>query len=219
MIKFEVSGKSVEAYVAVPKSASGPGVLVLHAWWGLTEFFKSLCDRFANDGFVALAPDIYHGKTASTVDDAKRLSFKLKSPTVMKEISGAATYLRSHSAVIGERIGVIGFSLGGYYALGLAGLRPNDVGAVVVFYGTRTLNYSKTKAAFLGHFAEDDKWAPVEKVRELEKRIHDAGKEATFHIYPRTKHWFFEADRPDAYDANAAHLAWNRTVDFLRSRL
>lgn len=219
MIKFEVDGKSSEAYLALPKSAKGHGVLVLHAWWGLTEFFKGLCDRLGNEGFVAIAPDLYHGKTALTIDQAKRLSSKLKSPAVMKEVSKAATYLRSHTGVIGEGIGVVGFSLGGYYALGLAGLRPNDVRAVAVFYGTRTLDYRKTKAAFLGHFAENDKWAPTKKIRQLEERIRAAGREVNFYIYPGTKHWFFEDNRSDAYDANASRLAWGRTVDFLRSRL
>jgi carboxymethylenebutenolidase len=219
MMRFEVGGKSIDAYLAIPDGGGGRGVLILHAWWGLTGFFKSLGDRLANDGFVALAPDLYHGKTASTADRAKQLGSKLKSDIVARELLGAVAYLRSHSAVVGERIGVVGFSMGGYYALGLALQRPDDIAAAVVFYGMRTLDYRKTRAAFLGHFAEDDKWAPSEKVRKLEERIRTAGREVNFYTYPGTKHWFFEEDRPDAYDANASRLAWDRTVDFLRSKL
>jgi carboxymethylenebutenolidase len=219
MMKFQPGGKSNDAYLAIPDGGKGRGVLVLHAWWGLTGFFKSLCDRLADDGFVALAPDLYHGKTASTVDRAKQLGSKLKNDIVARELSGAVAYLRSNSAAVGERIGVVGFSMGGYYALGLARQRLDDIAAAVVFYGMRTLDYRETKAAFLGHFAEDDKWAPSEKVRKLEERIRAAGREVNFYTYPGTKHWFFEEDRPDAYDANASRLAWYRTVDFLRNRL
>lgn len=219
MMKFEAGGKSDDAYLTIPSDGKGRGVLVLHAWWGLTGFFMSLCDRLANAGFVALAPDLYHGKTASTVDRAEQLGSKLKNNSVARELSGAVARLRSNSAVVGERIGVVGFSMGGYYALGLARQRPNDIAAVVVFYGSRTLDYRRTKAAFLGHFAEDDKWEPSAKVHKLEEKIRGAGREVNFHTYPGTKHWFFEEDRSDAYDASASQLAWQRTVDFLRSRL
>jgi len=170
-------------------------------------------DRFA------LAPDLYNGKTASTVDRAKQLASKLKSESVARELYRAVSCLQSHPAILGERIGVIGFSMGGYYAFGLARERPDDVAAVAVFYGTRTLDYRRTKAAFLGHFAEDDRWAPPQKVRKLEEKIRAAGREVDFYIYPGTKHWFFEEDRRDAYDANASRLAWDRTVNFLKTEL
>jgi carboxymethylenebutenolidase len=213
------TGKTAESYLAVPKEGKGPGVLVLHAWWGFTPFFKDLCNRLADEGFVALAPDFYHGATASTIDKAKNLRSKLKSTIVVKETTGAVEYLRSHQSVSGNRIGVLGFSLGGYWALGLAGLKPDDIAAVVVFYGTRMMNYAKTRAAFLGHFAEDDKWASVKRVHQLEEKMRSAGKEVAFPIYLGTKHWFFEEDRPEAYNAEAAEQAWQRSIEFLRNKL
>jgi carboxymethylenebutenolidase len=219
MTTFRAGGKAAEGYLSLPKTEKGPGVLVLHAWWGLTDFFKGLCGRLADQGFVSLAPDLYHGATASTIEEAKNLRSKLKSTIVAKEVTGALEYLSSHPAVNGNKVGVMGFSLGAYYALGLAVLKPNDVSAVVIFYGTRAANYSKTEAAFLGHFAEDDKWAPVKKIRQLESSIRSGGGEVIFHSYPGTKHWFFEKDRPEAYNRIAAEQAWRRTVKFLRSKL
>lgn len=218
-MKREMDQKSIGGYLATPDHANGCGVIVLHAWWGLNAFCRGLCDRLADEGLVALAPDLYHGRTASTVTRAEQLSSGLRSSVVSRELSEAVTYLQSRSAILARRIGVIGFSMGGYYAFGLARQRPDDIAAVVIFYGTRTLDYRKTKAAFLGHFAENDRWAPPEKVRKLEEKIRAAGKKVNFYTYPRTKHWFFEEDRPDAYDANASRIAWDRTVKFLKNKL
>jgi len=218
MKDFAVGGKKASGYLASPKASAAPGVLVLHAWWGLNDFFKRICERLASEGFVAFAPDLYHGATASTVDEAKRLRSKLKGPVVVKEIAGALDYLQDHSAVRGKRIGVVGFSLGGYWALGLAGQKPQDVRAVVVFYGIRKVD-KRARAAFLGHFAEEDKFVRVDKVRQLEKELRSAGKDFGFHLYPGTKHWFFEEDRAEAYNEVAARLAWQRTIEFLKAKL
>jgi len=213
------AGKTAGSCLVVPREGKCPGVLVLHSWWGPTPFFKNLCNQLADEGFVALAPDLYHGATASTIDKAKNLRSKLKNTIVVKEITAAVEHLRSHQGVSGNKIGVLGFSLGGCWALGLAGLKPDDVAAVVVFYGTRTMNCAKTRAAFLGHFAEDDKWASVKRVHQLEEKMRSAGKEVTFHIYPKTNHWFFEEDRPEAYNPEAAEQAWQRSIEFLRNKL
>jgi len=208
-----------EGYLVRPEGGEGPGVLVLHAWWGLNPFFQDLCRRLAGEGFVAFAPDLYHGKTASTIEEAKRLRSKLKREQAVQEILNAAAYLSGLAGVTGSGVGVVGFSLGAYFALGLSIDRPEAIRAAVAFYGTRTGDFSQAQAAYLGHFAAADDWESASGVKKLEKSLRSAGRPVTFHVYPGTGHWFFEQDRPDAYNAAAADLAWQRTVEFLRSAL
>jgi carboxymethylenebutenolidase len=205
-----------KGYLAVPEMGVGPGVMVLHAWWGLTAFFRKVCDRLAQVGFTALAPDLYHGAVASTNEEAKCLRFGLDNDRVDREIGAALACLRNHAAASGLSVGVIGFSLGGYLALRLARTRADEVRAVVVFYATDGGRFDTAQASFLGHFAENDGcWAGVRTVRSLEERLRAAGREAIFHTYPGTEHSFSEEDRPEAYNVQAARLAWQRTVEFL----
>jgi len=209
----------IHGYLAVPQSGHGPGVLVLHAWWGLTGFFQDLCDRLAAQGFIAFAPDLYHGKTAATVEQAKELRSGLSRTQATREVVAAAEYLRGLDAVTGAGLGVIGFSLGANYALGLSLDEPDMVRTVVVFYGARAADYSRARAAYLGQFAATDEWVAASGVKKLEKSLRSANRAVTFHVYEGTGHWFFEQDRPEAYNAEAAELAWQRTVEFLRSTL
>ena len=206
-------------YLAVPESGKGACVLVLHAWWGLNEFFKDFCQHLAREGFVVLAPDLYYGKTALTIDEAKHLRSKLNQKQVCADILSAVEQLRSLPAVTSRMLGVIGFSLGGYWALWLSLEKPDAIGAVTVFYGTRNADYSLSQAAYLGHFAETDEWVAASGVKKLEKSLRAAHRPVTFYTYPGTGHWFFEEDRQDAYHAEAADLAWKRTLEFLQSQL
>ena len=207
-------------YLALPPAGGGPGVLVLHAWWGLTGPFLDLCDRLAGAGFVALAPDLYRGRTAGTIDEAQELLGRRDSEQMTADAIGAVALLRGHQAVRGGGLGAVGFSMGAAWAILLATeCRPDDLAAVVIFYGTGEGGFARSRAAFLGHFAPGDEWEPDEEVAALEAAIRAAGKEVTFHRYPRAGHWFFEADRPDAYDPAAADLAWDRTVAHLRKHL
>jgi carboxymethylenebutenolidase len=218
VIEYRAKHSTESAYVAVPADGKGPGVLVLHAWWGLNDFFKSLCDRLAGAGFVALAPDVYGGKIASTVEEAENLKSGLDRKRVNDHFLAALDVLKAHPAVTGERLGVAGFSLGARFALWVADQRPGDVAAVVVFYGSG--GRVKSPLSVLGHFAERDGWgADPPEVQELKKMLLEAGGEALFHTYPGTQHWFFESDVPAAYREEAATLAWACTVEFLRSRL
>jgi len=215
MIEFLHGDVTVRGHLAIPASGSGPGVIVLHAWWGLNEFIKQLCDRLAAEGFVVFAPDLYHGEIAATIEGAEHLSSELKREIADKEMVAAVEYLRGHSAVSKLALGVIGFSLGAFLALSLAQNRPKDIAAAVLFYGTGDGNYNNIRAAFLGHFAEKDPYESQEGVAALENALRTAGRDVTFHTYPDTGHWFFESDRPDAYNADAARLAWERTTTFL----
>ena len=209
------------AYLAVPEGGSGPGVLVLHAWWGLTSVFTDVCDRLAATGYVALAPSLFPGgATAATIAEAESLvDAHDRAPAEAEAVvQAAAEQLRGLTAVTSAQIGVIGYSMGAYWALHLSQVRPDDVGAVVVFYGTDDGDYSTARAAYLGHFAERDDFEPLEAVRALEEKIRAVGREVTFHVYPGTGHWFVEPNRPE-YDAEAADLVWERTLAFLKARL
>jgi carboxymethylenebutenolidase len=221
MLTISTERGDASGYLAVPASGSGPGVLVLHAWWGLTPFITGLCDRLAEEGFVALAPDLFQGKTAGTPDEAQALVQEQEADEDRIQALALASIeaLRRQPSVHGDGIGVIGFSFGAAWALLLSPLKPDDIKAVVVFYGAYAPDFSTAKAAYLGHFAENDPFEPLEGVRQTEAALRDAGHEVAFHMYPGAGHWFFESDRPDAYNAEAAQLAWSRTLEFLRAEL
>ena len=208
-----------DGYLALPRAGRGPGVLVVHAWWGLNSFFKALCRRLAGRGFVALAPDLYHGQVAATVDEAKRLRSQLSQREAAARLQLATEALCGLEAVTCPVVGVVGFSLGARFGLELSIARPKDIGAVVVFYGSSQANYAPARAAYLGHFAETDPWQAASGVKKLEKSLRTAGRPVEFYTYPGTGHWFFEKDRADAYAADAARLAWQRTVKFLQATL
>jgi len=221
MQEFQANGRTVSGYLAVPEHGSGPGVVVLHAWWGLNDIFTQVCDRLAQEGFVALAPDLYHGKTTTSVEEAAALGSALDQDEerVRGDIAGTMQFLRQHNTNSHSKLAFIGFSLGGAYALDTSVNRAEETGAVVTFYATYPgLDYSGAKAAYLCHFAEHDDFEPLESVRQFEKDLRSSGKQASFFTYPGTHHWFFEEKRPE-YDANAARLAWERTVDFLHQHL
>ena len=213
-IKLDVNGKSVNAYVASPESG-GPGVLVLHAWWGLKPFFKQVCDQLAGHGFVALAPDLYQGRIANTIDEAKALLEKRELDLMGDTVKAAKAHLMSLGT--GDSISAVGFSMGAAWSLALAAYE-SGVAAVVLFYGSNSLDFSNMKAKVLGHFAEVDEWEPQEDVRAMEQALKDAGVDLTLHFYPKVGHWFVESDRPE-YDSAAASLAWDRTFEFLNKNL
>jgi carboxymethylenebutenolidase len=219
MQEFSYGDQSFQAYLATPTASSGAGILIFHSWWGLTNIFKCVCDRLAADGFVALAPDLFHGATAQTIDEAKHVRSQVDRSSVKKEVRAAIDYLKTHSAVSGEHLGAIGFSYGCSYAMESARLRPKIVKAVTLFYGTGGGKLDKTQSVFQGHFAENDEWgANPKKAEKLAQRIRDANQEAVFYVYPDTTHWFFEEGNA-AYDEDAAQLAWQRTVAFMTEQL
>lgn len=217
-ITFPAGDDTATGYLALPERGEGPGVLVLHAWWGLTDIFKDVCDRLAREGFVALAPDLHGGKTAATIEEAEALMRQRDFEAIRAAALGALAELRAHPATQGDSVGAVGFSMGAAWALLLSTLAPADIAAVVVFYGISEADFSAARAAYLGHFAPGDEWEPDEGVRQIEADIRAAGRDAAFHSYPGTRHWFFEANRPE-HDPAAAELAWRRTVEFLRAHL
>lgn len=174
--------------------------------------------RLAESGFVAFAPDLYHGKVADNIADAETLGKALDTNHLRAraEIADATLFLNDRAGQAERGLAVIGFSLGAYYALDLAAADPEHIHSVVLFYGTGPADFSKSRADYLGHFAENDEFEPQSNVDELEESIRRAGRPVTFYRYSGTGHWFFEPDRPQAHNQTAASLAWDRTLAFLK---
>jgi carboxymethylenebutenolidase len=206
-----------DGYLAMPAAGNGRAVLVLHAWWGLNDTIRAFCTRLADSGFVAFAPDLYHGKVADNIADAERLGQALDTNHLQakSEIAEAAKFLHERAGPLDRSLAVVGFSLGAFYALDLSVAEPERIRSVVVFYGTGGGDFSRSKAAYLGHFAEVDQFEPPANVASLEAALRNAGRPVTFHRYPGTGHWFFEPDRAQAFNQAAASLAWERTLAFL----
>ena len=219
MVQFPANGHTTGGYLATPASGKGPGVLVIQEWWGLVPHIKAVCDRFAAAGFSALAPDMYHGQTASEPDGAGKLFMALNIGQAEKDLRGAATCLAGHSTT--ATLGAVGFCMGGQLAL-FAGCTNPSIGAVVDFYGIHpnvTPDYSKLSGPVLGLFAEKDGFVNPDVARGVEAAIKQAGKQVAIHIYPGVDHAFFNDERPDAYNKAAADDAWKRTVGHFTTHL
>jgi carboxymethylenebutenolidase len=204
------------AYLAHPQATPRGGILVVHPWWGLNDFIKGFCGRLSENGYHVLAVDLYDGKTASAIAEAEKLRGALTRRQVEPLLVASVEQLQS--LVQGQSIGVVGFSLGAWWSLWLNERMPKSIAATVLFYGTRGMKDISTRSAFLGHFADTDPYVMVSGRKKLEKTLKAAGREVSFHVYPGTNHWFFESDRPE-FQAEAAELAWQRTVEFLESEL
>lgn len=213
-IKLDVNGKKANAYLAAPEKG-GPGVLVLHAWWGLKPFFKQVCDQLAEHGYTTLAPDLYQGHIAKTIEEAQAFHDKFEGEFMGDIVKAAKDHLVSLRS--GKPIGVMGFSMGAAWAIATMTKEP-DIAATVLFYGTYSPDFSHVKSKVLGHFSDKDEWEPIDGVRTMEQDMKNAGLDVTLHIYPGVAHWFMEEDRPE-YDAEAAELAWKRTLEFLHKNL
>jgi len=219
MVEFASNGSKTAGYLATPASGKGPGVLVLQEWWGLVGHIKNVCDRFAAEGFTALAPDMYHGKTASEPDGAGKLFMALNISQAERDLRGAATYLLGQSSA--KTIGAVGFCMGGQLALYAATLNPS-VGACVNFYGIHPNvkpDYSKLSGPVLGLFAEKDGFVTPQVAKDTDAAIKKAGKQSEIHIYPNVDHGFFNDERPDVYNQAGATDAWRRTLAHFRQNL
>ena len=225
-VEFKSNGNTASGYLATPASGSGPGVLVIQEWWGLDSETKRQTDRLAADGFVALAPDLYHGELAghTEMDKAGKLMHSLPPDRAGRDMSGAIDYLASHKAVTGTGIGVVGFCMGGMLALIIAANRPDKVKAVVPFYGfpqgEMEPDWSKLTAAISGHMAEKDDFFPPEAARALEAKLLGMGKEVTLTVHPGTGHAFMaEHNALGTHNAAVAAKVWPEVVTFLKSML
>lgn len=207
------------AYVVAPPGGKGPGVLVLHSWWGLTPFIRRWCDRLADAGFSALAPDLFGGETAERPDEAEALLARMDVDTAADLVLSSIGTLRQIPVTTDGPLGIIGLSMGASWALWASARLPDDVDAVVTYYGTQNMALDGTRAAYLGHFAEHDELVTDDEVVELEAHLRLLDRDVEFHRYAGTGHWFVEDDRAAAFDSSAAALSWDRTVEFLHARL
>ncbi len=220
-IEFKNNGGTTRGYLSIPAQGSGPGVIVLQEWWGLVPHIKDVADRFAAEGFVALAPDLYHGASTTSPDEAGKLMMALDIDRTEKDLRGAVNYLLGHKSVTSGTIGTVGFCMGGVLSLYAAAKNP-QVGACVIFYGIHPKvqpDLENLQAPVLGLYAEKDSSVPPSAVRELEAKLKSLGKQAEMHIYPNTDHAFFNDTRPEVYNPEAAADAWRRTLAFFRQHL
>jgi len=223
MIEFRGNGDLVPGYLAKPDGDGPfPGVVVIQEWWGLNDHIKDVAERFAREGFAALAPDLYRGAVAAEPDDARKLAMELDRPKAIKDIQGAVNYLIAQRFIAPKKAGVVGFCMGGGLAATMSHLGM-DVGAAVVFYGNvRDLANDEVarevSAPLMGNFGEADAGIPVDLVRAVEQKLKQHGKTCDFKIFPDAPHAFFNDER-EAYREAAAKDAWNRTVGWFRQYL
>ncbi len=224
MVEFPSNGSSGSGYLSVPASGSGPGVVVIQEWWGLNDQIKEVCDQYAGEGFVALAPDLYRGASTKEPDEAAKLMMSLNIEQAAKDMVGAVDFLAEHEAVTSNGVGVTGYCMGGGLALWLATLRPEKVEAAVPYYGVipwpaAQPDYSRLAGPVQGHYAEEDDFANAEAVKKLEDELRGLGKTCEFFIYPGTEHAFTNHHRPEVHHADHTNTAWVRTLEFLRANV
>jgi carboxymethylenebutenolidase len=226
IVDFPSNGNSASGYLALPPSGSGPGVIVVQEWWGLDWGIKEMADRLAAAGFVALAPDLYHGELAghTEMDKAGALMTAMPADRAGRDMSGAVDYLLQHQATTGDGIGVMGFCMGGLLTFVLAALRPDAIKAAVPFYGfpqgDAQPDYSKIEAAIQGHMAEQDSFFPPEAARALEARLQELGKDATLTVYPGSGHAFMAPHNAlGTQDQALSDEIWPKATAFLHQHL
>jgi carboxymethylenebutenolidase len=223
MVEFPSNGESASGYLATPVSGSGPGIVVIQEWWGLVPHIKNVCDRFAAEGFTALAADLYHGAVAREPDEAGKLMMEMEVPRAAKEMGGAVQWLLQSGRATGDAVGVVGFCMGGGLAMYLATLRP-EVRATVVYYGVIPWpgvkpDFAKLNGPVLGHWGAGDDYNTREQVDALETAVRAAGQHVEFLWYEGCDHAFFNDARAEVYKPDAARQSWERTLAFFRANL
>lgn len=221
-ITFPANGGTGQGFLALPE---GPGphraVIVIQEWWGVDEHIADVTRRFAAEGYVALAPDLYHGAVTAEPDEARKLVMQMQITEATKEMAGAAAYLAGRDDVAPKRVGAIGFCVGGSLALLLAANSPH-VGAVASFYGGRELPEEQLRrigAPVLAIFGAEDQGIPPERHAALDRVLNDMGLKHTIYVYPGAPHAFFNDTRPEVYRPLAAQDAWARTLAWFDSYL
>ncbi|HEX9758771.1 MAG TPA: dienelactone hydrolase family protein [Nitrospiria bacterium] len=221
MVNFTSNGATTPGYLAVPQSGKGQGVIVIQEWWGLVPHIKDVCDRFASEGFLALAPDLYHGENTTSPDEAGRLMMALRMDQAEKDLQGAVQFLVGHSATTSQKVGCVGFCMGGQLALFAASKNP-AIGACTDYYGIHPNvkpDLPHLQAPVLGFFGEEDTFVTPDAAHALEKQLRVLGKKAEFSIFPKVGHAFFNDSRKEVYNEELAKKSWNRMLAFFREHL
>jgi len=221
---FPSGSGTAHGYLALPASGSGPGVIVIQEWWGLTDHIADIADRLAGEGFVALAPDLFGGATAHDADEAGRLMSELPVDRAVADLGGAVDFLLQHEAVTSAEVGAIGFCMGGGFVLMLAAQQGDKIGAAVPFYGVGPAvpdTYTGITAAVQGHYGERDDFYPAEDARQQEQQIRSESSSSSvqFHYYDAGHAFHNDTNALGTYSSEAATQAWLRAVAFLREQL
>ncbi|MDX1584041.1 MAG: dienelactone hydrolase family protein, partial [Thermoanaerobaculia bacterium] len=214
-------GHQCQGYLSTPGDRQGPAVVVIQEWWGLVPHIEDVCDRFAASGFLALAPDLYHGEKASSPNDAQKLMMELDIERANKEILGAGRYLLSRDDCTSSTFGVIGFCMGGALAQ-YAGTTSDEVGAVVSFYGGFKKvqpDWENLQAPILLIYGSNDVGVPASGGIALQRQLREMGKNVEIKVYDDAEHAFFNDTRPEVYNEKAAEAAWLETMEIFRSSL
>jgi carboxymethylenebutenolidase len=220
---FPSGGGEAHGYLALPPSGTGPGVLVIQEWWGLTDHIADVTDRLAAEGFVALAPDLYGGRTTHDADEAGAMMMSLPLDESARELGGAVDFLLGHDAVTSSTVGAVGFCMGGGFVLMLAAQQGERVSAAVPYYGVGPAvpsTYTGLTAAVQGHYGLKDDFYPADDAKAQAEQIRsESGAEVEFHFYEAAHAFHNDTNKLGTYSPQDAQLAWSRTVDFLRSKV
>lgn len=221
MVRFAANGGTAPGYLVTPERGGGRGLVLLQEWWGLVDHIKDVADRFAAEGFVVLAPDLFDGKKTKSPDQAAKMFMALQIGEAAKDIRGAVRHLAARDDVTPKKIGVLGFCMGGQLALYAGQEYPDEVGAVVDFYGVHPnvpIDPAKIKVPVQFHFAKRDANVPEATARDLVQRLSSGGADVDAHFYD-ADHAFFNDTRAEVHNPGAARDAWTRSVDFLKKHL
>ena len=215
-VTFPSNGDQAHGFLQLPPSGSGPGVIVIQEWWGLTTHMADVTRRLAAEGFVALAPDLYGGSTTHDAAEANDLMQKLPADRAARDLAGAVDYLLARPETTSTTVGVIGFCMGGGFALALAAQRPGVVTAAVPFYGLpQDTDLSAVTASVQGHYGERDDFVPIDAVRQVFAGM--PGSE--LHTYDAGHAFYNDENLLGTYDKEAGDLAFSRAVAFLRAHI
>ncbi|MBS1713954.1 MAG: dienelactone hydrolase family protein [Armatimonadetes bacterium] len=220
-VHFDGNGQTYSGYLSRSAAGTGPGVIVIQEWWGLVGHVRDVADRFAEAGFTALAPDFYHGKTTAEPDEAGSLMMALEIDEAARVIRGAVDRLLEDDGTTGHKVGVVGFCMGGQLSM-FAACIDERIGACVNFYGIHpsvSPDFSRLQSPLLGFFAEHDDYASPAAVAGLQRELEEKGRVFEFKTFPDTHHAFFNSDRPEVYNPQAAGEAWQETLKFFRTHL
>ena len=220
IVTFKSNGGTASGYLSLPASKKGKAIILLQEWWGLVDHIKDVADRLAKEGFVVLAPDLYHGEATTNPTDAQKLAMAMEISQVEKDVRGCVDYLLTSGNASSKSIGIVGFCMGGALSLYSACLNP-QISACVVFYGIRKdveNKFDQLKAKVIGFFGDQDKGNPIERVREIESILQKKDKGNKFTVYAGAQHAFFNDTRP-AYNPEASKDAWGKMLTFFKTTI
>lgn len=220
-VRYRSGDEMVEGYLVTPAGTGPfPAVVVIHEWWGLNDQVKEEARRLAAEGYLTLAVDLYRGRVASSPEEAHELSRGLPEDRAARDLQAAFNFLAARPDVRPERIGAIGWCMGGGYSLQLALAEPR-LAAAVIYYGrlaTEEAALSRLRTPLLGLFGEEDRGIPSSSVRAFESALQKLGKPVEIHLYPQAGHAFANSSRP-SYRKEAAEDAWAKTLAFFAQQL